>query len=107
MPQIPPLLIPAKFSAFSKQFPHLRKKFTQCNCKPKQTRKPQLAPTARWKTTGCILSPFALSATGPGHHPDVTHEETAAGGAAGLVVAQGRQGTLTDLSQLCTVGIVS
>lgn len=28
MPQIPPLLTLAKFSAFSKQFPHLKKKIT-------------------------------------------------------------------------------
>lgn len=48
--------------------------------------------------------PHVLSATGPGHHPDVTREGTAAGGAAGLVVAQG---TPMELSQLCTAGTVS
>lgn len=56
MPQIPPLLTLAKFSAFSKQFPHLRK--TPHN--HRNTRKPQLASMSRLKTTRCPLSPFAL-----------------------------------------------
>lgn len=40
MPQIPPLLTLAKFSAFSKQFPHLRKKPHTTQPQTKTNKKP-------------------------------------------------------------------
>lgn len=106
MPQIPPRLIPAKFSAFSKQFPHLRINPLNATANQNKPENPSLHPQPDGKPLDASC-PHLLSATGPGHHPHVTCEETPVSGAAGLVVAQGRQGTLTDLSQLCTVGTVS
>lgn len=103
MPQITPLLIPAKFSAFSQQFPHLRINPLNATANQNKPENPSLHPQPDGKPLD-EPCPHVLSATGPGHHPNVTREGTAAGGAAGLVVAQGRQGTPTDLSQLCTVG---
>lgn len=92
MPQIPLLLILAKFSALSKQFPHLGEK------KP-HTTQPQTKTNK--KTPACVHGqikmpldvpcPHLPCATGPGHHPAVT-PTMGTSSSGGLMVAQGTPG---------------
>lgn len=71
MPQIPLLLILAKFSAFSKQFPHLRINPLNATAKQNKPENPSLHPQPDGKPLD-VPCPHLLFATGPGHHPDVT-----------------------------------
>lgn len=97
---------PRQVSVFSKQFPHLRINPLNATANQNKPENPSPHPQPDGKPLDAPCH-HLLSATGPGHHPAVTHEGTTAGGAAGLVMARGRQGTPMDLSQLCTVGTVS
>jgi len=95
MPQIPPLLTLAKFSAFSKQLPSLRKKTphnTTTNQNKQENPSSYPCPDRKPLDASC---PHLSSASRPGHHPGVIPGMgTTDGGGAGPMVARGRQGTL-------------